>query len=340
MINVGIIGMGFVGRKHVAAVRKTGLGKIVAVADSNPDRLQDVVSSEGNLALNGDASLHDVRKYVSAEDLLSDPAVEAVIIALPTVLHRRYVLNAVKANKHILCEKPLALSTVEGGEILAALEGFKPFFMVGHCIRFWPAYARAREIVQAGAYGSVRWASFTRQCARPGWSAGGWMVDEQQGGGALLDLHVHDVDYVNSLLGKPSHIQAWGLRDGKAGIVQVNAVYTYADGVYVAIDGGWSHPSDYPFRMGYTIALEETTLEFDTRSGNSLHVYRKTAPPQLETLADADGFEIELRYFLSCIRDGRRPTVVTAQSSLEAVELLEEEKACIDARNAGGTTTW
>ena len=136
MINLGIAGLGFIGKMHLANARANGRTKVVAVADLVPENISGSGSEAGNLTIEGDTSLEGVTTYREADDLLADPNVDAVILALPTYLHKEYVLKAIARGKHILVEKPLALSPEEGQEIVAALEGYDKCFLVGHCLRF------------------------------------------------------------------------------------------------------------------------------------------------------------------------------------------------------------
>ncbi|HIJ65261.1 MAG TPA: Gfo/Idh/MocA family oxidoreductase [Candidatus Hydrogenedentes bacterium] len=326
MVKVGIIGFGFIGRMHLATLRAGGLAEVVAVADGDASRLARSGAGDGNIAIEGDTSLVDVETFEDPNKLLDSENVEAVILGVPTYLHKSYILKSIEAGKHILCEKPMVLDANEGCEVIAALEGYDRVFMVAHCIRFWPAYVKAYELVREQIYGHVLSAHFVRNSPKPLWAWDNWLLDEQRSGGAILDLHIHDVDYVNYLLGKPTEIAAAGIREGKEGIGQIVALYTYADGPVVSLDGGWAHQPTFPFRMTFRISLEEATLESD---GAALHVHTASGEHLVPELLPGDGYSREQEYFFACIRDGKTPAIVTVQSSLEAIALVEEEKAAI-----------
>src|SRR5690606_14331393 len=97
MVRVGIIGQGFIGKMHLATLRKGGLAEVGAVADRNPANLAGNAATEGNIALEGDVSLEGVATYGDADELLRDSNVEVVLIALPTFLHKPCVLKAIEA---------------------------------------------------------------------------------------------------------------------------------------------------------------------------------------------------------------------------------------------------
>ena len=328
---VGLIGLGFIGRMHLATLRRGGLAELTAVADKEPENLAGR-GAAGNLEVSGDTSLDGVATYATGEALLAEADVDAVILAVPTYLHKDLAIAAIKAGKHALCEKPLALSGEEGRAICEATKGSDRAFMVGHCLRFWPAYMKAAEFVRQGTYGAVRHAHFIRTSPKPAWAWQGWLMDERLSGGAILDLHVHDVDFVNYLFGRPKSIEAVGVRNGKEGIEQANALYQYADGPVVTIEGGWGHPAPYPFRMGFRIVCEKATLVFESSVDMNLRVYDANGATEALDSCEGDGYAGEQAYFLDCIARGEAPTNGTAASSTEALELVDWERAVIAER--------
>jgi len=330
MVRMGIMGLGMIGQMHLSSLVKGGVAEVVAVADKVPANLSGEGAVAGNIARQGDLPLDNVTKYDNGDALLEDPNVEAVLIALPTYLHKEYILKSIAAGKHILCEKPMTLDTAEGREVLEALEGYDKVFMVGHCIRFWPAYAKAYEIVRDGAYGKVVTAHFARNSPKPVWSWENWLMDERRSGGALLDLHIHDVDFVSYLLGKPASVRAVGIRDAAEGVQHVMAAYTYDDGAVVTLDGGWLYPPTFPFRMLFRIVLEKATLDFNASGDGALHLHTVDGEDILPDVPEGDGYAVEEEYFCRCIENGERPTVVTAASSWDSLALVEKELAALE----------
>lgn len=324
MHKVGIIGFGFIGKMHLATLRKTGMAEVVAVSDKNPDNLAERAGSQGNIALDGDIGLAGVEKYSDGEDLLKNPDVEVVVIALPTFLHKEYALKAIEAGKHVICEKPMVRTSEEGREVLAALKGYDKNFMVAQCIRFWPSYAKAHEIVQAKTYGEVLSAHLVRNSPKPTWSWQGWLLDNPRGGGGILDLHIHDVDFVNHCFGRPASVEAKGIQYQNEGIGDVMAVYFYDDGKVVSINGGWNYHPSFPFRMSFRMLLEGASIEYNSLVDNLLHVHTADNEHLTPELEEGDGYLLEHKHFLECIDKGVKP-VVTPESALEAVELVERE---------------
>ncbi len=325
MHKVGIIGLGFIGKMHLATLRKTGMVEVIAVADKSSANLAEGAATGGNIALDGDISLDGVKKYEDGDELLRNPDVDTVLIALPTFMHKLFIMKAIEANKNIICEKPMVRSTEEGIEVLKALEGYDKSFMTAQCIRFWPSYAKAHEIMQAGTYGKVLSAHFVRNSPKPTWSWEGWLLDNPRGGGGILDLHIHDVDYVNHCFGKPTTIEAKGIRYEKEGIGDVMAVYFYDDGKVVSINGGWNYHPTFPFRMAFRILLEGASIEFNSQVDDKLHVHTAEGEEVIPELVDGDGYLLEHKYFFDCLDKGIKPTIVTPQSAVDAIELVERE---------------
>ena len=114
-----------------------------------------------------------------------------VDVCLPTDLHAEVTVAALEAGKHVLCEKPMALTVAECDRMVAAAKASGRFLMIAHCIRFWPEYIALKEIVDSGQYGKVTSALFRRISGLPKWSE--WFPNPQRSGGAILDLHIHDV---------------------------------------------------------------------------------------------------------------------------------------------------
>jgi len=313
MIKTGIIGQGFIGKMHLAVLRRSKLATVTAVADREPSNLADKAVG-GNIAIEGDISLDGVAKYEDGDALLRDADVEAVLITLPTFLHKEFILKAVEAGKHILCEKPLVLNRV---------------VMSAQCIRFWPVYAEARNSIRRGTYGKLLAASFSRQSEKPAWSNQGWSHEETRSGGAILDLHIHDVDFVNYLLGAPDRVEAIGCDLPGEGVAQVNACYTYTDGPVVALDGGWLHPAGFPFRMAFRMELEHAAMEFNSQIDPNLHIYTNEGKHLTPELSPDDGYAHEHAYFLRCIMEGKKAEEASFESAVASIALVERERAAI-----------
>src|SRR6185436_3408481 len=193
-VNVGIIGLGFMGAMHIKAYRKVPTARVTAICNPSGRRLNgDFSDVVGNVGDNEPVKLdmRDVKSTRRFDDLLADRAIQIIDICAPTAAHESLAIAALEAGKHVLCEKPLARSGAAARRIAAAAAKGKGFFMPAMCVRFWPETAWIADAIKTGVYGKVLSASFRRVAEPPAWGQQNFF-DGAQSGGALFDLHIHD----------------------------------------------------------------------------------------------------------------------------------------------------
>jgi predicted dehydrogenase len=320
-----MIGLGFMGATHFKAFSAMQGVSVAAVCATNPRALEgDLSQVGGNLGrAAGKYDFSAIRKYHEWPDIVNDAGLDAVDICLPTDMHLPVTLAALKAGKHVLCEKPMALSSAECDEMLAAARESGKILMIGQVLRFWPEYKYLRTFVQGGQYGSVRAATFVRRGGTPDWSK--WLLDEKRSGGALLDLLVHDIDQALDIFGDPAKVAAKSLGE----IDTVSATLLYPGGPEVRIQGGW-FPAGTPFAMGFHVTAERGELEL-APSGLRLNDASGTA--QSIELEGPDAYESEVRYFVECCQAGKAPERCPPEASAKAVKLALLMK---ESRTEGG----
>jgi predicted dehydrogenase len=257
-----------------------------------------------------------------------DPEVELVDLCTPTPLHAEQAVAALKAGKHVLCEKPLARTSAAARKILRVAQNAPGFLMPAMCMRFWPGWSWLKKIVDERTYGKVLAARFQRLSAMPGWSKQGTYTGAVDLGGALFDLHIHDADFVQFLFGRPKSVYASGVTGAGGSIHHVSAQYNCAKGPAVSAEGSWLRAQG--FNMGYTILCERATLDFDLlRGAGALQVTEAGRTPRIMKLEAGDGYSAEIDYMLHCVRRGRAPAVVTARDSMTALEICEAEEQSV-----------
>ena len=200
-VNVGVVGLGFMGVTHLKAYQQLRGARLVAVCDPVRQPVNGQLGAGGNIGDGAPVQLNmkQVKAYRNLEDLLADPHVDLVDICVPTQLHAPTALAALKAGRHVLCEKPLARTATIAREIVQAAGQAKGFFMPAMCMRFWPGWAWIKDLIAQKTYGQVLAARFRRVSEPPGWGRENYFKGAQSGG-ALLDLHIHDTDFVQFLL--------------------------------------------------------------------------------------------------------------------------------------------
>jgi predicted dehydrogenase len=263
MVGIGIVGIGFMGMIHYLAAAKLTGGRVVALCSRDPKKLAgDWTGIQGNFGPKG--SQMDLSEHARFEDigeLLADPRVELVDLCVPNDEHARLAIRALKAGKHVLVEKPIALTTRDADAMVAAARSSGKLLMVAHVLPFFPEFAFAAEAVRTGLYGALRAAHFKRVISRPDWSKG--IADAARSGGAALDLHIHDTHFITLLRSVPRAVHARGVVEAGA-VVHLTTQYLYDDpNLTVSAVSGALSQAGRPFTHGFEIYLERATLAFE-----------------------------------------------------------------------------
>jgi len=328
-VNVAVVGLGFMGLTHIKAYQQLPGARIVAVCDAVRLPVNGVLSGvSGNLG--GDDAIDlgkNIRTYQKLEDLLADADVDVIDLCVPTPLHGPQAIAALQSGKHVLCEKPLARTSAVAREIVAAAKSAKGFFMPAMCMRFWPGWSWLKDLNEQNTYGKILAARFRRISAPPGWSRATYFKGGDSGG-ALLDLHIHDTDFVQFVFGRPTGVYSTGLSRFSGAIDHVVTQYQVASGATVYAEGSWLLTAG--FGMSYTVNFERATIDFDsTRGADALRVDVEGQPTRIIKPEGVDGYVEELRHFITAIQTGKAPSIVTAADGLSAVEICEAEEKSI-----------
>lgn len=325
MIQVGLLGAGFIGATHAAAFARLERVKLAVVADANRAAADQL------------AARHGARACHTVAEALDDPDITAVSICLPTFLHTATVVAAAEHGKHLLCEKPLALSLDEVDRMQAAVDKAGVKAMVAQVIRFWPEYVSIREALAEGWLGAARMATGTRLASPPTW--GEWFRDPAKSGGALFDLHIHDLDFVYSLFGRPQTVYAVGARGPAGGWDHVLTSLDYGDHKAV-LEASYAFPPGFPFQMSFRLTGEAGCVDFlfggvaqvDQRAAaqTNLVLYRPGAAPEFLTPPAEDGYQAEIRYFCACLMEDRAPAVATLAQAREVLTIALAAKQSLE----------
>ena len=314
MMRVGIIGLGFMGATHLRIWQALDEVQVVAVCDANPILGE---AKQGNLDVAGEKlNLDGVAIYVDAADMFSKESLDAVSITLPTHLHKQVSIQALEAGVHVLCEKPMALNLADCDAMIAASKKAGKHLMVAHCIRFWPAYTWAKLAVEGGEYGKVLSANFSRLTYAPAWDGDSWLSDPSKSGGIALDLHIHDLDFIQYLFGAPKDI-----RSICSGTRHVQTWVGYADGVVVSATASWLMPESFGFEMSYKIIFEKAAVVFD---GTGLKVFPADGESFSPELGEGDGYTGEIEYFSGMVSGTNSGSDMTPEQARESVRMALE----------------
>ncbi|MBP6964051.1 MAG: Gfo/Idh/MocA family oxidoreductase [Armatimonadetes bacterium] len=324
MIKIGLIGYGFMGRMHAECYAASGKGQVVALADVEADRRDDASAKWG------------CRTFASIGALLDGADVDAVDICTPTYLHEEHVLAAISAGKDVFCEKPLALTNESCERIVLAAKDAGIKLQVGHVVRFWPDLQVVKSVLDLGRLGKPVWASARRLSSPATWAWQGWLQDPARSGGAILDLHIHDLDFLTWILGRPTHVMSTGVRTATGALdTALTTLIGHSDGMTSQAEGSLAMPDGFPFTNQLLVVCEKGSVQFDLTAGPSVIVRPSGAPeeyPEIPTVeagtaeaggnvSSLGGYFNEIVYFLECIREGVKPTTITPDEAAFAVRL-------------------
>ncbi|NPV08033.1 MAG: Gfo/Idh/MocA family oxidoreductase [Anaerolineae bacterium] len=297
-IGIGVIGCGAIAQEaHLPNYASHPQARLVAVADVDPDRAQEVAVRFGVPHV-----------YSDYAELLARDDIQAVSVCTPNYLHAEQTIAAAAAGKHVLCEKPMAVTLEEADEMIAAADKAGVQLMVGFTHRFYPFNQKARDLIAEGAIGkpyTVR-VRFAHRGPYTSWSAkSDWFFDpERAGGGAVLDMGIHALDIARFVLGQEIRTVSANLatlnHDIKAEDTAVISL-EFADGTLGYIETGWhSHPGP----LGLEIYGARGTIIVDYRTPLRLW----TEGEDWQEITDfplGGGWPAEVHYFVDALVAGR-----------------------------------
>jgi predicted dehydrogenase len=340
VIRVGIVGIGFMGWIHWLAYQRMGGARVTAISTRNEKRLAgNWRGIQGNFGPPGEQiDLTGVSAYAELEKLLNDPQVDLVDIALPNSLHADVAVRALEAGKHVLCEKPMALTLADCERMVAAAKKVKRLLMIGHVLPFFPEYDWALKVIRSSDYGRVRGGAFRRIISDPTWIKDFWSPELI--GGPMLDLHIHDAHFIRLVFGMPQEVATTGrLRNGLPEFW--HSQFRFADrDLVVEATSGTIDQQGRPFTHAFEIHLERATLAFDFAviGGAGRYLCEPmllgsnggVEHPKLPGGDPIDAFVGELREVTRCVSEGKASETLGAILAQDAIRLCERQSESLN----------
>ncbi|WP_022901359.1 Gfo/Idh/MocA family protein [Humibacter albus] len=310
-MTVAIVGPGSIGAAHAAAWRQVGADVAYLVARQSDAALADAPAA---------------RTVTRLDEALADPTLDIVTICTPTPTHRELAVASLRAGKHVLLEKPMALSVADAESIAREADTCGRVLMVAHVVRFFDAYARVREAVAAGEVGRVLHVRAERMIAPP---TTPWWHDEDLSGGVAVDVGIHDLDQANLLLGTPVAVRSYAAD----ALGPVETTVRYAGGGTAQVLSHARMPASRPFATSLQVTGDAGMLRIRDDEEAS-------AVPQLAGAGSAEGagaarnpYATQAAHFLECVASGT-PSAIAPTS--DAVLALRTALAARDSVRAGG----
>ncbi|TVQ81349.1 MAG: gfo/Idh/MocA family oxidoreductase [Phycisphaeraceae bacterium] len=325
MIGIGVIGLGFIGWHHIRAyqaAQASGLNcRLKAVCDTDRSRWEAGSDSADLLSKDEKAR---VRFHETVLEMLADPAIDLVSICTYTDSHTDLAIQALEAGKHVLVEKPVAVHTRDVRRLAIAAADARTLCMPAMCMRFWPGWDWLRDRIHDRSLGRVQSACFQRLGSPPAW-ASSFYADHSRSGGALVDLHIHDTDFICWCFGRPDSVASAG------SLAHVTTLYRYEahPGMHLTAEGGWSlHPRS-GFRMRFMVCFERGTAEFDISRTPTLVLHTDSGSSAIE-VGTGSGYDAQARHIIEAISEGRQDLRATMEHAVEVSEVLDAERMSLE----------
>jgi predicted dehydrogenase len=332
MINVGIAGVGFMGMIHYLAYQKVAGAKVRALCEQNQKRLAgDWRDIKGNFGPRGTMmDLSGIDRYPELDELVADGNLDLIDVCLPPSLHAKVAIAALKAGKHVFCEKPIALNPADAKRMVDTARKAGKQLMIGQVLPFFPEYKFAYEAITSGKYGKLLGGHFRRIISDPLWIPD--FYNPQTVGGPMIDLHVHDAHFIRLVCGMPTWVQSVGSMRGEV-VERFSTQFRFADkDLVVTAASGVINQQGRPFAHGYEIYLERATLLFDSggmikepAGAVPLSVLTDDGKVQRPKLRGGDAFADELKEVIRSVRGNTPSKLLAGELACDAVVLCQKQ---------------
>ncbi len=323
MLRVGLIGNGKISDAHKEAYSLNPDVSLEVYCDANPNNLQ---------------GLGDARTYTNVDEMLEKEQgkLDFVDICVPTFLHAELAVKAMEKGFHVFCEKPMARTPEQAQKMVDASKRTGKTLMIGHCSRFFAPLVEMYKTIQSGELGKVRSAEFYREGSEHIGSFGmnSWFYNGELSGGGMLDTHIHDVDLIRWMFGRPKAVSAGAASVyTKGGYDAMSVNYYYDDGLFVRASCDWTIAGDKFNTRTTRINFEKGYMFADRTPGRVaiVKVDQDGNVTDMSELLNSNSYINEINYFVECLKEGKPVEECPPEQSMEAVEIIMAEMRSADA---------
>ncbi len=316
-MRVGIIGTGTMGEIHAAAWRSTD-AELVGCSSLHAAQ-RDAL-----------ATRYNIEGFADRAKLLD--SVDIVDICLPTFLHKSMVLEAASAHRHVICEKPLALTLEDAAAMIQGCDRAGVRLFVGMVVRFFPQYRLAKELAASGRLGQLGVVRLKRVAYPPrimetgsGSPHDSWYLDENRSGGMIVDLMIHDFDYARWLAGEVKRVYARQGQSATGPARYVQAILRFQSGALALVEGGWANPAGV-FRTAIDLAGSGGLVEWHSDQAPPVQTFFPPKSREAESVGlplsglSEDPYTAEIQHAHAAIQSGS-PFEVTADDAFQALRI-------------------
>jgi len=321
MINIGFIGLGGMGMHQALSFAKTRRCRIVAGSDISPKSQKAFAKEFPKAAV-----------YQDHKQLLKDSHVDVVLVVTPTGFHKNIAIEAMRAGRDVLCEKPLAMNTADCHRMIDVADKTGQLLMVAQCRRYDADWGTFAKVYRSGKLGkTVLW----RHCMAGNSPPSPWFMDDKLGGGPMIDGAVHNQDFAVMLFGDPTHVVVSSIKLTKYSAVDTaTAVVHYQNGSQLLISWSWGIAGGDGM---HDVLGSKGTLTFpgDAYYLTNQRTNKRTRIP----FKDTDMYVTQAKHFIDCIERGTK----CQSPATESIKAVASAQAILKiARKGSGTAkvTW
>jgi predicted dehydrogenase len=299
-----IVGAGQIGQVHARSIASLPDAEVAWIVDLDHELANRVAVDVG------------ARSTSDAAEAFVDTRVDAVLVAVPTNMHRVVVELAASHGKHVLCEKPISTTVSDAEAMVDACRGAGVRLMVGQVVRHFPEYARIKDVLESDTLGAIGTVRASRVGGSPV-STRRWLVDPDAGGGVIVDLMIHELDTLRWYFGEIARVFATGFgpTDSDPSVEYAQAMLRFENGVVAHCEASWAHQA---FR---------TRMEIAGQAGLLRHDSAESLPIRLEKAGRIDyavghperPYARQARHFIDCLR-ADKPFLVEGPDGICSLE--------------------
>jgi predicted dehydrogenase len=197
--------------------------------------------------------------------------------------------------------------------------------MVAQVLRFWPEFAAIRDLMESGDHGALVAAHFKRVISRPNWSGDDWFADPRKTGGAVVDLHIHDTDFVQYLFGPPAAVVSRGLQSPGGQVDYLVTEYEYPGrNLAISAHSGAIAQSAIPFEHGFDVYFERAMLRHNSSTNPKLELFTGEETRELSPRIK-DAFPEQLRTAVEGVANNELPPALAGRSARNSLAIVLAE---------------
>jgi UDP-N-acetylglucosamine 3-dehydrogenase len=301
-MHIGLLGTGEMGKTHGHIYKNFPDVTLAGIVGRDRAKVTEVAGSLGTQA------------YTDPFDLIRRQEIDAIDVCYPSTLHREYVIAALDSGKHVFCETPLAYTIEDAQAMLEAAERNKRILMVALFDRFHSQYRHIGELIKSGQLGKIKTVFANRR------SPSYWASDD-----IVVNLMLHDFDYLYWLLGKPKGVVGLGTSTAEGINEHVNVLMEY-DGISALVEGSTIMPISFPFSTSLRIVGEKGAVELHWHWGpngpiHDVMLYPSEGEPEKLIIPDYVPYEAECRYFVDCLKGKADPHLLGIESARDSLKI-------------------